>query len=206
MIKIAIISPVAALRFGIRSMLAGQPDIQMMGEAVGSGMMEVSPEVDVFITAGAPLLARDINTLREVHAQAPVLALVSSADEARVAAGVLAGGIWGLLPLEVEAVELLAAIRALAQGLMVISALFSDVLVSPQGPVVQDDRVEELSAREKEVLNLLAQGLANKQIALRLGISEHTAKFHISSILGKLGVFNRTEAVRKGVQFGFVKL
>jgi DNA-binding NarL/FixJ family response regulator len=66
--------------------------------------------------------------------------------------------------------------------------------------------LEALTERENEVLQLLAQGLANKQIALALGISEHTVKFHISAIYAKLGANNRTEAVRLGVQRGLVIL
>jgi DNA-binding NarL/FixJ family response regulator len=66
--------------------------------------------------------------------------------------------------------------------------------------------IEELTARESEVLQLLAQGLANKQIALALGISEHTVKFHISSIYAKLGVTNRTEAVTQGARLGLIVL
>ncbi len=66
--------------------------------------------------------------------------------------------------------------------------------------------MEQLTARELQVLQLLARGLPNKQIALQLGISEHTVKFHVSSIYARLGVSSRTEAVRRGVQQGLVVL
>lgn len=69
-----------------------------------------------------------------------------------------------------------------------------------------DGPIEALTEREQEVLQLLAQGLANKQIAGQLGISAHTVKFHISSIYGKLGATNRTEAVRIGLQIGLILL
>ena len=65
---------------------------------------------------------------------------------------------------------------------------------------------ETLTGREIEVLQYVAQGLANKQIGLAMGISEHTVKFHISSIYAKLGVSNRTEAVRRGVRLGLIAL
>ena len=68
------------------------------------------------------------------------------------------------------------------------------------------DRHEALTARELEVLELLAQGLANKSIALRLGISDQTVKFHVASIAGKLGAHNRTDAVRRAVRRGLVTL
>jgi DNA-binding NarL/FixJ family response regulator len=69
-----------------------------------------------------------------------------------------------------------------------------------------DGIVETLTQRETQVLQLLSQGLANKQIALSLEISEHTVKFHVSSIYAKLGVTNRTEAVRQGVRHGLIVL
>jgi DNA-binding NarL/FixJ family response regulator len=71
---------------------------------------------------------------------------------------------------------------------------------------MEDQLIEPLTERELEVLQQLAQGLANKQIALSLGISEHTVKFHISGIYSKLGATNRTEAVRLGVRRGLVVL
>jgi DNA-binding CsgD family transcriptional regulator len=66
--------------------------------------------------------------------------------------------------------------------------------------------VERLTARERDVLELVGFGHSNKTIALRLGISEHTVKFHLASIFGKLGVSNRTEAVRRGVRAGLVQI
>lgn len=108
---------------------------------------------------------------------------------------------WGLLPLEASEGELLAAIHALAEGLIVgpRTLLFTPAEDEPsaRGP---------LTERESEVLALLARGLANKQIALALGISEHTIKFHVSSIYAKLNVTNRTEAVRAGLRGGLIPL
>jgi len=107
---------------------------------------------------------------------------------------------WGIVPLDASAEELRAAIHALSQGLMVgdPSLLFRSeeetIAASP------------LTDRETEVLTLLSQGLANKQIASTLGISEHTVKFHVSSIYTKLNVTNRTEAVRAGLRGGWIAL
>jgi DNA-binding NarL/FixJ family response regulator len=108
--------------------------------------------------------------------------------------------VWGILPTDVSAEELTAAVHALSQGLIVGTAplLFeSESEPSAQGP---------LTDRELQVLGLLAQGLANKQIAVALGISEHTVKFHVSSIYTKLNVTNRTEAVRTGLRGGWIAL
>jgi DNA-binding NarL/FixJ family response regulator len=107
---------------------------------------------------------------------------------------------WGILPADSSADELTAAIHALSQGLIVgTPALLFESENEPleRGP---------LTERESEVLNLLAEGLANKQIAAALGISEHTVKFHVSSIYQKLNVTNRTEAVREGLRGGWIAL
>ena len=107
---------------------------------------------------------------------------------------------WGILPLDTSAEDLLAAVHALSQGLIVgdVTLLFpSEEETSDHGP---------LTDRESEVLGLLATGMANKQIAVALNISEHTVKFHVSSIYTKLNVTNRTEAVREGLRAGWIAL
>ena len=116
--------------------------------------------------------------------------------------------------MDASAEELIAAVRALHEGLIVAAPhLFSRLLANrPQAGEAlvfnTPDRalVEALTARETEVLQLLAQGLANKQIAVLLSISEHTVKFHVSSIYAKLGAANRTEAVRLGARQGLILL
>jgi DNA-binding CsgD family transcriptional regulator len=83
--------------------------------------------------------------------------------------------------------------------------MFDPLLIN--APARGDEQlIEPLTEREAEVLQLLAQGLANKQIAITLGISEHTVKFHVSGIYAKLGATNRTEAVRLGVRQGLIVL
>jgi DNA-binding NarL/FixJ family response regulator len=83
-----------------------------------------------------------------------------------------------------------------------VQPLFGPTLALEQ----TDDLAEELTDRESQVLQLLGQGFPNKQIALQLAMSEHTAKFHVSAIYAKLGVTNRTEAVRRGVRLGLIVL
>jgi DNA-binding NarL/FixJ family response regulator len=104
------------------------------------------------------------------------------------------------LPTEASAEELNAAVHALSQGLIVGTPTL--LLESENEPASQGP----LTDRESEVLGLLAKGLANKQIAVSLGISEHTVKFHVSSIYTKLNVTNRTEAVREGLRGGWIAL
>ena len=108
--------------------------------------------------------------------------------------------VWGLLPTEAPADELITAIHALSQGLIVGTPAL--LFESGNEPTERSP----LTERESEVLELLSTGLANKQIALSLGISEHTVKFHVSSIYTKLNVTNRTEAVREGLRGGWIAL
>jgi DNA-binding NarL/FixJ family response regulator len=101
-----------------------------------------------------------------------------------------------------------AAIEAAAAGLVVIHPSELDTVLSatvgPSAPL--DELLEPLTRREREVLQMLAAGLANKEIAARLAISDHTVKFHVASILGKLGASTRTEAVSAGIRRGLVML
>jgi DNA-binding NarL/FixJ family response regulator len=109
-------------------------------------------------------------------------------------------GAGGILQADASPEQIVQAVKSVASGLMIF-----DTFVVPHRP--EDDPVaENLTPRESEVLRLLADGLGNKEIALRLNISEHTIKFHIRSILGKLGASSRTEAVSRGLRSGLIEL
>jgi DNA-binding NarL/FixJ family response regulator len=132
----------------------------------------------------------------------PVLALVADEDAGEAA---LQAGARGLLPRDASAGQLRAGLTALSQGLLVFEPSLVPVRAGArtrapaQGP-------EALTPREREVLRLLAEGLSNKDIAARLAISEHTAKFHVNAVLAKLGVQRRTEAVVRAARLGWVTL
>ncbi len=104
--------------------------------------------------------------------------------------------------------QLVAALEAAAAGLVVIHPAGVDSVAPPVAAASQPlaELAEPLTPRENEVLQMLAGGLANKEIAARLAISEHTVKFHVASILGKLGAGSRTEAVALGIRRGIVLL
>jgi DNA-binding NarL/FixJ family response regulator len=104
-----------------------------------------------------------------------------------------------MLRAEASPEQIVHAIHSVASGLMV----FDSMLMAHAG---EDQVPESLTPRESEVLQLLADGLGNREIASRLGISEHTIKFHIRSILGKLGAASRTEAVSRGLRSGLIEL
>jgi len=123
-------------------------------------------------------------------------------------ADALRAGVRAILPRDLSAQELLAAVEAAAAGLVVLhprevgAVLPSAAAASTRAETL----IEPLTPREREVLQMLAAGLVNKEIAVRLSISEHTVKFHVASILGKLGAATRTEAVSIGIRHGLILL
>jgi two-component system nitrate/nitrite response regulator NarL len=134
---------------------------------------------------------------------APVLALLGGATLARAAA---AWGARALLLRDVDDDTLAAALRAAVQGLAVVSpSLLADALAAPpDAPKVTGDVT--LTAREREVLELVAEGFSNKLAAQRLGISEHTVKFHVNGVMERLGAATRTEAVVRAARRGLLTL
>jgi len=113
----------------------------------------------------------------------------------------------GRLPANATASQVVAALGAAAQGLVVLTQPQADSLfASPTVPRFTTPLIEELTARELQVLRDLAHGSANKEIAESLHISEHTVKFHVASILGKLQVGSRTEAVTQGIRRGLIPI
>ena len=191
MIRVLIQVSSPALRAGLRALLSSDQTIRVVNES-----LEEENEADVIITSAS--LASRLNDELDPPSSAGILLL--SDDQINVREMRRLHRIWGVLPSDASAEELTTAIHALSQGLIVgTSALLFESESEPleHGP---------LTDRELEVLGLLSKGLANKQIALSLGISEHTVKFHVSSIYTKLNVTNRTEAVRAGLRGGWIAL
>ena len=118
-------------------------------------------------------------------------------------------GVKGILPRNASSAEIVWAIQAANSGLFLFDEETIQQLASRFGSQPLPERselIEELTERELEILRKLAEGLGNRQIASSLAISEHTVKFHISSILDKLGASSRTEAVTIGIRMGLVLL
>jgi two-component system, NarL family, response regulator YdfI len=139
---------------------------------------------------------------------AAVVAILDNESITAKSAEALRKGVRAVLPSDITSDQLVAALRAAAAGLVVLHPIEVTATFSTQASSSQalDDLTEPLTPREREVLQMLAGGLGNKQIAARLNISEHTAKFHVASILGKLGAGGRTEAVALGIRRGLVLL
>jgi len=126
---------------------------------------------------------------------------VKDARPIQPASQLLQAGISAILPIEIDSVQFRAALQAVRSGMQVVHPSF---LHEKHRSSTQRGSPEELTDREQQVLTMMADGLGNKEIAGRLGISTHTVKFHISSILGKLGAASRTEAVSIGMRTGRV--
>ena len=191
MIRVLLDVSSPALRAGLHALLSSDKTIKVMNDS-----LDEETDADVVLTSAS--YASFVDEEENAIPSAAILFLDGNpltAREMRRSARA-----WGILPADASADELCAAIHALSRGLVVgTSELLFEIESEPrsEGP---------LSERELEVLNLLSKGLANKQIAVELGISEHTVKFHVSSIYTKLNVTNRTEAVREGLRGGWIAL
>jgi DNA-binding NarL/FixJ family response regulator len=217
LIRVAVIAPNRALRAGLGSLLSSNSQIELVGEAAElTEVLELAPVMDVIVyvtpsSLDAASPAKLLESLKEGEIRPAILLLVDDPDE--ISLQDLSLPAWGLLPLDATPDELSAAVYALHEGLLVgaphlMVGLLRSTRSSEAGQEVGllEGPQEPLTSRESEVLQLLAQGLANKQIAVSLGISEHTVKFHVSSIYSKLGAASRTEAVSIGARRGLVVL
>lgn len=207
MIRLFLLAPTPALRSGLRAMLGADERMEVVAEAGSLDELSDLAAVDVLVMAGDAYALNDLRAPLENAEPPPALVLLSEEPAAARGLAALPLRAWGLLPLEAGEEELLAAVFAVHEGLLAAAPALVQPLFGP-APVAEEtvELAEALTEREGQVLQLLAQGFPNKQLALQLGISEHTVKFHVSSIYAKLGVTNRTEAVRRGVRLGLVVL
>ena len=191
-------------------MLDMDPRIQIVTEAADLTEINlITQPADLIVLASWNISSADLNSIfQNIDPLIPILLLAEEPLSPQILKGIN-NRTWGVLPIDAAQEELLAGVRALATGLWVgapqmLTKLFSQTVISFNGSDEGD--LEPLTPRESEILQQVAQGLTNKQIAWKLSISEHTVKFHISSIYGKLGATNRTEAVRLGARQGIILL
>lgn len=209
-LQVALLSPGGTIRAGLRALLSESERLTIPAEmADAAELNRLEETVDVLV---AVLSSRQLNEvdhhLPKDH-PAAVLLLLTDWEEAQGTPlpSVFHNRPVGVLPLGVEEEVLRAAMAALVEGLSVGLPVWFNPRGSSAGRGwISPAGEERLTPREVEVLEQLAQGLTNKQIALTLGISEHTVKYHISSIYAKLGVMNRAEAVRVGARRGYLQI
>jgi len=204
MIRAFVTAPTAALRVGLHSRLDGD-DITVVG--TGPALEEAPADVDVVIVTDPGPLLVGADTLAEIGARA-VVAVTDDDRAARILRELPLRG-WAVVSRDASRADLRAATAAAARGFTVLPAAVATRLrpargAAPAAPSAEPG--ESLTPREREVLELLAHGLSNRRIAAALAISEHTAKFHVAAVCGKLGAASRTEAVTRGVRRGLITL
>lgn len=205
--RVFVVAPTPTLRAGLRSMLAAVEvaDLLVVGEAglpAGPVPDPSLSEADVVLVADEELLEETALSVSEDGTQSVLL--LSEDEGATSGLRTLSLRGWGVVPPDAPSEELGAAVAAVAQGLTVLPKTLAERLLDE--PAAVEELSEPLTARESEVLGLLGHGLSNKMIARELHISEHTVKFHISSLYSKLGVSNRAEAVSQGARHGLISL
>ena len=206
-IRIAVAATSAVRRAGLESIIRSQAEFHLAGSfgAVASLVSFArSTELDVIVIDTDSI--RDL--LLEPTSDAAIV-LLTEVTEARSISRLLRSGVRAILSRESDPDDVLSAIYASYDGLVLLSTPTAESLAAVYGdqPLeVEAELSEEITSRETDVLRMLAQGLVNKDIAARLGISEHTVKFHISSILDKLGASTRTEAVTLGIRRGLIPI
>jgi DNA-binding NarL/FixJ family response regulator len=215
-IDVLVVDDHEVVRRGLLAFLDSEPDIDVVGEAEGGAQalellasMESQgkrPDVIVMDLQMAPIDGiESTRRVRALYDDIEVVALTSFAEDERVHAALQAGA-SGYVLKDSDADDVAAAVRAAHRGELRIDPLVARRLMSSLREAQDDEPISELTSRELDVLRLVATGEPNKQIATELGISERTARTHVSRILRKLGLSSRTQAALWAVREGLVEV
>ncbi len=215
-IGVLIVDDHEVVRRGLLAFLDSEPDIEVLGQAGGGGeALELLasmasdgslPDVVVMDLQMAPIDGiESTRQIRALYNDIEIVALTSFAEEERVHAALQAGA-TGYLLKDSDADDVAAAVRAAHRGELQLDPVIARRLMASLREERADDPTAELTARELEVLRLVAAGKPNKQIAGELSISERTARTHVSRILHKLRLSSRTQAALWAVREGLVEV
>jgi len=213
MIRVLIVASSSISRRGLEDLLRASTSLQVVGvlsdlRQLSENLEELQPDVLVAEIAGQDrTLPEEILKLSE-EAPVAVVLLVDDANSERDL-DALRNGVRAVLPRNMSPVGIVAGVEAVGAGLAVLLPEGVDTLLresTASHRAVSPPLVEALTPREIEVLGMMVEGWGNKEISTRLGISEHTVKFHVASIMGKLNASSRTEAVTSGIRHGLIML
>ena len=209
MIRVLIGARSEVVRAGLASLLTADPRFQVVGTFSIDDLTRVEdlqPEV-VLLDLDSPSDESLSAAIQSGGALVNSSLMILTEDPESLAVDVLGSGLRAILPRYATPEEIIAAIQAAATGLVALHPEVFDSMLSRIRPGQQselDPSGQILTPREIEVLRMIAEGLGNKEIASKLSISDHTVKFHISSIFAKLGASNRAEAVTLGIRHGLI--
>ena len=212
MIRVFIVARSPLARGGLENLLAARR-VSVVGRSASLGslfeqVVDAEPDVVLVDASGDSSEALLDALVSSNFASETTVVLLRDHPRPGWTAEALRAGVRAVLPSEVSPDQLAAALEAAMAGLVVVhpSEIAAALPTASAAFAPLRELAEPLTPREREVLEMLASGLVNKQIAARLSISEHTVKFHVASILGKLGAATRTEAVSLGFRRGLVLL
>lgn len=210
-LRVMIVARLSMVRTALRRLLAGREDILLAGERASVDTADdpgTGPPPDVVLAGWDPGNPDDLASLAGQAAAATPLVLIGDMPAPRELQAALRAGVRGFLLADTAAEDLSTALHSAYHGLLVLDPLLARTLATAAQPgaVEAETAGETLTDREKEILELMALGLPNKTIAHRLSISEHTVKFHVGSVMAKLGATSRTEAVTRAVRQGLLAL
>ncbi|MGF6780004.1 DNA-binding NarL/FixJ family response regulator [Paraburkholderia sp. GAS334] len=209
-VQVAVIADSPQVRASLQALVESNPALRFAASAADAEMLadRLAGSVPDVIVIDVEPAASDVpqDGLDAGHAPSALVLLIDEADSDWIL-DALPGDATAILPRNAMPGEIVASIEAVAAGLSVLSPeILARLLAGRKLPRQTAPRMplEILTLREIEVLAMLADGLGNKEIARQLDISDNTVKFHLSSIFGKLGATNRTEAVMLGMRHGFI--
>ena len=207
-LQVLVVADNLLTRAGIASLLDNQETLDVIGQLTSNSLIDVpdlyTPDV-ILVDLGWDVQAM-LEALQQLPNDYPVVALLNDDADASTTFGIIGRfSTYGVLLSETDADLIAAALTTVAMGLLVIdpvltNALTASIMTPPE------TLIESLTPREDEVLQLLAQGMTNKAIAHKLGITDHTVKFHVNAIMTKLNAQSRTEAVVQATRAGLIIL
>lgn len=212
MIRVVIIAPSIALRAGLAALISDEPQMEVIAEAANLfEVRKIPPDADVLVWAPGSSLDedREVGNLNDLNIGETTSLLLIHEDPSLLEVFTeLKIRAWGLIGTGFTQAELINSIQCLNEGLVVADPNLMKHAITHQTDPDQANQtlIEPLTIREAEILQLLAYGLTNKQIAAKLAISAHTVKFHISMIYNKMGTSNRVETVNLGLKKGLIAL